>query len=355
MTDGVTHTFPALKGVQAGREYYIAMCPLKLVPELFHFDDSSLPPEMRAQRALDRSRIPEIARYILENRFDYVFSAITASIDGPLEFIQSENGNGVRGFGRLVVPAGARLVINDGQHRRAGIEAALKQYPDLGDETIGVVFYVDAGLRRSQQLFADLNKHAVHPTGSIGILYDFRDPLANLVRELAEEVPVFRGLTEKERAIITRRSDKLFTLGGIYNATATLLGKRRGSKVNDEERNTANLFWNELSHVIPEWQMAAKRVISIPELREESVCANNSLLLALGMAGRQLIQTYPEDWLSRLDPLRKVDWSVGNRMWEGRIIVRGKFSKSRQSLQLTAIKLRAILELPLNSDEAWLV
>src|SRR5207253_11230330 len=93
--------------------------------------------------------------------------------------------------GFLVVSMSARFVINDGQHRRAAIEAALEEQPDLGGETIAVVFYVDAGLHRSQQLYADLNRHALRPTQSLGILYDYRDPLAGLARDLAERVFCF--------------------------------------------------------------------------------------------------------------------------------------------------------------------
>ena len=75
---GYTYTFPALRGIQAGREYYVAMCPLKLLPRIFLFDEAPLPPELRAQRTLNTARVPDIARYIVENQKDYAFSAITA-------------------------------------------------------------------------------------------------------------------------------------------------------------------------------------------------------------------------------------------------------------------------------------
>jgi DNA sulfur modification protein DndB len=74
----------AIRGVQAGREYYSAMCPLKLIPKLFLFDEEEVPSQMRAQRQLNRSRVPEIARYLVDNPTEYVFSSITASIDGPV-------------------------------------------------------------------------------------------------------------------------------------------------------------------------------------------------------------------------------------------------------------------------------
>ena len=51
---GYEYVFPAIRGVQAGREYYVTMCPLRLIPRLFLFDEEELPPEMRAQRNLNR-------------------------------------------------------------------------------------------------------------------------------------------------------------------------------------------------------------------------------------------------------------------------------------------------------------
>ncbi|MFV1965747.1 MAG: DNA sulfur modification protein DndB [Pirellulaceae bacterium] len=169
------YVFPSIRGVQAGREYYISMCPLRLIPRIFLFDEEELKPELRAQRTLNKQRVPEIARYITQNPRNYTFSSLTASIDGKVKFEPLGPDEGGRNIGRLHVPMNARFVINDGQHRRAAIEAALHENPDLGDETISVVFFLDVGLRRCQQMFADLNRYAIRPTTSLGLLYDHRD------------------------------------------------------------------------------------------------------------------------------------------------------------------------------------
>ena len=59
---------------------------------------------------------------------------------------------------------------------------------ELGNDEISVVFFQDLGLEKSQQMFADLNKHAVKPTKSIGILYDRRNAysvfVVNMVKNL---------------------------------------------------------------------------------------------------------------------------------------------------------------------------
>src|SRR4051794_1043174 len=80
------YVFPAIRGVQAGREYYVTMCPLRLIPRLFVFDEEELVPELRAQRTLNKARVPEIARYVIDNPVGYVFSALTASVDAEVQF-----------------------------------------------------------------------------------------------------------------------------------------------------------------------------------------------------------------------------------------------------------------------------
>jgi hypothetical protein len=81
-----SYTFAAIRGIQAGDEYYTCICDLATIPRLFLFNESAVPAELRSQRHVNKSRIPEIANYILENPKNYIFSAITASIDGKVEF-----------------------------------------------------------------------------------------------------------------------------------------------------------------------------------------------------------------------------------------------------------------------------
>src|SRR6185295_6801464 len=146
---GFEYVFPAIRGLQANREYYVSMCPLRLLPKLFLFNEEELVPELRAQRVLNKNRVPEIARYILDHPRDYVFSAITASVNAEVRFDPLEGVD--KRVGSLHIPMSAQFIINDGQHRRAAIESALRENPDLADESIAVVFFLDRGLERCQQ------------------------------------------------------------------------------------------------------------------------------------------------------------------------------------------------------------
>lgn len=348
--ESFAYIFSALTGVQAGREYYVAMCPLKLIPKIFLFNEDELPPELRAQRTINRARVPEIARYLIDNPKEYVFSAITASIDGDLLFEPYGSDSGF--VGKLRIPMTARFIINDGQHRRAGIEEALKEKPEIGDETIAVVLFKDGGLKRSQQMFADLNKHAVRPTKSIGILYDLRDPLSQLARNLIFSVPCFKGLTETQKTTISNRSIKLFTLSGIYQGTRALLNKSKNAVVSAEEESLAVAFWTEVGKHIAEWEMARQRKVSSAELRRDSIHAHGIALHALGIMGCALVAAEPKRWKERLRVLSKVDWARSNtKVWEGRAMIGGRVSKAHNNVLLTAVVLKRAVGVGLTPEE----
>ncbi len=352
MSEAFNYLFTALRGRQAGRPYYVAMCPLRLIPKIFLFDEDELPPELRAQRTLNRSRVPDIANYLVHNPEDYAFSSLTASIDGPVQFEPLDDTDLGRDVGRLVVPMTARFLINDGQHRRAAIEEAIKERPELADETISVVFFIDQDLERSQQLFADLNKHAVRPTKSLGIYYDRRDPLANLCRRLINKVDLFKGLTEIEKTTISNRSTKLFTLSSIYQATQELLKKKRKTaKVSKAQEKLAADYWETLGNVIPEWRLAKEKQISTAELRRDYIHAHGIALHALGIVGANLLAQFPQAWPERLPLLATVDWSRSAAVWAGRVVINGRISKSRQSILLTVNVLKSVLGLPLTVEE----
>ncbi len=326
--------FDAIRGFQAGRPFYVAMCPLKIIPKLFLFNDHELPPMLRAQRTLRSSRIPAIANYIVNNPKDYIFSSLTASVDGRLRFSPAPSLGEDGKLGRLYISMNSRLLINDGQHRRAAIEEALKQQPGLGNETISVVFFEDKGLKRSQQMFADLNKHATKPTKSLGILYDHRDLFAQFIVKLVNSVEIFKGRTELEKTSISNRSSEFFTLNGVSEATKQLL-QLKSKEILEDQQRLAHEFWDEVSKNIPEWRNLADNQITAAELRKNYVHAHTNLLNAIGMAGHVLISHYP-NWKQILKKLQKIDWGRNSSVWEGKIVLDGRMIKQKAGIKKAA-------------------
>jgi DNA sulfur modification protein DndB len=173
-----------------------------------------------------------------------------------------------------------------------------------------------------------------------------------LARHLAQNAAPFKGLTELEKTTISNRSIKLFTLSAIYQATGALLDKRKNDPINDEEKDLALRFWNELVKVITEWQLVIKHEVSSGELRQDYVHVHAVTLHALGIAGHALLETHPDDWSQQLQHLRQIDWSRSNvEVWEGRTMSGGHMSKSRRNVQATAAFLKKNLGLTLTSAE----
>ncbi|MCH7560719.1 MAG: DNA sulfur modification protein DndB [Thaumarchaeota archaeon] len=333
-TGAEVYGFDAIRGVQAGRPFYVAMCPLKIIPKLFLFNDHELPPMLRAQRTLRKSRIPAIANYIINNPKDYIFSSLTASIDGKIRFSPAPSLGQEGKLGRLYISMNARMLINDGQHRRAAIEEALKRQPLLGNESISVVFFQDKGLKRSQQMFSDLNKHATKPTKSLSILYDHRDSFARFIVKLVNSVEIFKGRTELEKTSISNRASEFFTLNGISEATKYLL-KLKSKDVPEEQQQIAHEFWDEVSKNIPEWKNLVDEQVTAGELRKNYVNSHTNLLNALGMVGHILITYYP-DWKKYLKKLQKIDWSRNSSLWAGKIVLDGRMMKQKIGIKKAA-------------------
>lgn len=331
--------FPAVKGVQAKREYYTSMVPLDVISKLFQFADEEMPPEIRAQRILNKSRIPEIRDYILSNLDNYVFSSLTVSVDGEIEF--NSISEATPQIGTVSISMTSRFLINDGQHRRAAIAEAIKMNPELKNEHISVVFYKDEGLARSQQMFSDLNRYAIKPTKSINILYNSREESAIVAKSVIEKVPSFNGLVEKEKTTISNRSKALFTLSAICTATDELLN---GLDLNiTEKTELAISFWKMVSYHIKEWTMVAGGDMKSSDVRRDYICSLSITLVSLGFAGNALIKAYPNDWKERINVLANIDWKKSNPIWENLVFVNGKVAANRSTQRAMSSYMRSIL------------
>ena len=341
-----TYNFPAVKGIQAGREYYITMIPLKYLVKLLPEPIEYIPPEFRAQRRLNESRIPEIKTYILENRDSYIFSSLTASIDGKFSFQESKE---LENTGLLKISMDAKMLINDGQHRRAAIAQALAEDETLEDETISVVLFEDRGLEKSQQMFTDLNMNAQKSSNSINTCFETRDPLAVLTKGIVRDNPFLNKYTDLEKDNLGKNSSKLFTLYTIFRVNRKIIG---GSEVTLEDERFLHSFWNNVTGNIPELQELEIRAINKATLREEYVVTLGVTLLSFSRIGVWLYQTQGVNIEKYLKKLSKVDWSRNNPAWNGRIIREdGKIMNNENAIILAGNYLKKCLGIPLSKDE----
>lgn len=341
---GFSYNFSAVKGIQAEREYYIAMVPLGLLTKLFGKENEYLLPEYRAQRSINESRIPEIKDYILSNKTSYVFSALSASIDGKFRFQVSELDDNL---GILQVDMNAILLINDGQHRKAAIEAALEEQPELADETIAIVFFKDEGLKRSQQMFADLNKNAVKPSKSLSTLYDDRDDLSNAVKYVVSRIPFLSKYVDKEHDSLGKYSSKLFTLANFLRANQRIC---KNKKIDKELNDFLYKYWNMVFTSIDEWKMLENKQLYKYSLKEDYILTLSIVMNAFGRIGYSF---YNEDLdLELLKNLNNIDWMRCNAEWNGRCFDQyGKIIAKEDSIIKICNLIKNKLGIPLTKEE----
>ncbi len=327
------HTFEAVRGIQARREFYVAMCTMKSVAKMFTFYDPDIPAGSRAQRILRKSRIPRIRDYIIDNPSTYIFSSLTVSVGGKITFNPIFN-NKNKNLGTISMSQDSPILINDGQHRVAAINAAINEMPEIRSEMISVVFFEDKGLKKSQQMFSDLNKNAVKPTKSLGILYDSRNKFSKFIVDLINDVRIFKNLTELEKTTISNRSKSLFTLNGISESTKMLFGKSKG--LTKQEELLAMDYWNEISKNIPEWNLLINKKITPAEMRKDYVHANTNMLQAFGVVGKTLLSEFPTTWKKKLVNLNDLDWNRTNPIWEKKVVLNGRMIKTKFGINLAA-------------------
>lgn len=340
------YRFPVVKGIQANHEYYIAMVPLKMIRRLFPDDEEYVLPEYRAQRKLNESRVPVISRYITDNRDSYVFSALAASIDGAFKYVPISEG---LDLGTLEISMDAKFLINDGQHRKAAILDAIKEDPSLGDETISIVFYEDKGLTRSQQIFTDLNKNAVKTSNSISELYDSRDRMAVITRNVVNRVDFLNLYTDKEKDILGKYSSKLFTLNTFYVANKTIVGR---SSIDEKTENFIEDFWKSIAKNMILWNDLENRTITKVDLRENYIATQAIVIRALGRVGNYLYMNQKYDIDHILQGLSTINWSRNASIWKLRAIsTNGRVITNNKAAVLIGNVIKMHLNLPLSQSE----
>ncbi len=341
-------SFPAIKAFMGKREYYAAIASLGEIPRLFTFTDvADFTAEHRSQRALNKGRVQPIARYILDNEDGYLFSSIVASYQGNAVFLPSPVSEYL---GTLELDLGqTKFVINDGQHRSAGIAAALRENPDLGQDSISVLFFPFENLGRTQQMFSDLNRYVVKTPTALNILFDKRDPLAQVVLATIENVPVFRGLTDKERVSLSPKSTALFTLVSLYDAGQEFLAQSAVEGVellHADKVEQLTTFWDFITTLIPDWKEVKEGRKTAADVRRDTISAHSVILRAIGSIGGEVKKLFPQKWQSKLKGLAKVDWRKTNSEWLNVVIVGNSVVSSRQARVAARELLWRMLDLP---------
>ncbi|HEY9826771.1 MAG TPA: DNA sulfur modification protein DndB [Stenomitos sp.] len=322
MKDVPCYSFPAISGIQSGCLYYSTMIPLALLPKLFVWKTEDMPAEMRSQRRPDETRIKKIADYVLSER--YTFSSVTVTVDpgeNELQFAPLQGD-----VGTLKIPMDSQLLIADGQHRIYGLQLAMQQNPELRDEAISCVIFLDIGLKRRQQIFHDLNNHVSKPNKSLNLLYDHGSDKSDLARQVMKGVPIFAQYTDTERTNLGKKSSKVFTFNAIEESNQYLFANSQLKQ--DKKVETAIAFWKAITEQIPEWKRLLSKEYAPSDVRQNLICGHAISLCGIAHLGFYLLRH--NNWQQKLEKLEldTVDWNKTNPEFNNQIVFGGRIYKN---------------------------
>ena len=287
----------------------------------------------------------------MNNRDSYVFSAIAASIDGDVRFVPSKENNEI---GVLEIDMNSKMLINDGQHRKAAILAAIEEDQTLEKETIAVVLYKDKGLVRSQQMFTDLNKHAVTTSKSLNALYDSKDRCSIITKQVLKNVEFLNRYTDKEKDNLGKFSQMLFTLNNLVNSNRRAVKSAESFGFTTEQTvDYLTYYWNTVCLNINEWTDLEKREISKKELRESFIITQGVTILSLGYLADFFFNHGEYSMDLYLKNLKTIDWSRNNyKSWLGCAIKpNGRINRTDSGINLTFLRIKSLIGLPVSESE----
>jgi DNA sulfur modification protein DndB len=318
----------ALVGRMGRRPVYNALIRIDLAVLLFTTYDWRIDVEHRAQRIPKAARIPDIVAYLRKHPTDWIFPSFTVSFAGSTHFKKDNNA----ASGTLLLDDSEPLLVSDGQHRFLGLERALEELPNLGPQTISILFINRPSLDKAQQLFADLNKHAKTPPKSLLVLYDKSPALNRITVMVAERAQLFKDRVEKERTFVTKRSRLLTSLSALYQANERLFKYDRVFANTDPEAAAeyAIHVWDSIAQSIPQYNAVAKGHVSPAELREDTILASSLVFWALGDVAAEVKQS-GKLTRNKLRPLGEINWSKRNRYWQGLVMLGTDIITRRQS------------------------
>lgn len=349
----IEFSIPAVRGTQSGRPFYSGMCPINLLPKLFPIGTNpDLTDAHQSFRGVNLTRVREIAHDICVHHDDFNLAAVTISIEEQVRFVPARSsGSQFLAGGELRIPLNARITIIDGIHRIYGMQRALRERPELGNECLAVVIHVDPkGLRRGQ-IFSDVKRYERPSAQSLRIGLDDRDETAKLTRDVISVVPVFANAIEMEKTAISNRSRDLFTLSALYHANQILLADRKATPYADRLQ-IASEFWNAVADQIPGWKEIVNGPRSAAEIRSAYVHCHAIGIAALARAGRALLIQSPKGWRKSIAKLKSFDWARSNtKLWEGRAMIGGRLSKSSSAVARAGNAVKLHLGLKLSREE----
>lgn len=215
---------PAIRGILGDIVYYTSSFTFKQIAERVQKVNDELHTSTSLRDQLQRSltkNYESITNYILSQKEHFFNALVLAVYDGEPVWNEIEvgfKGEDYYNMGFLMLNGEEKIFPVDGQHRVEGIKDAIKENPELEDETISVILIGHQknkeGMERTRRIFSTLNRYAKPvSTGDI-IALDEDDTVAIVTRNMLESFPLFMNdniSDDKKTKAIAEKDVKSFT------------------------------------------------------------------------------------------------------------------------------------------------
>ncbi|MGR5312118.1 DNA sulfur modification protein DndB [Photobacterium damselae] len=317
--------FPAVKGEQAGRAYYMATVPFSVLGRLLQLDTAGGVLE-RSQREVNETRANKVKKYILENPTAYIIPSLTGVIN--VDDIADID-------------------------RATGIIQSIKDNSSLKNELVPIMLFTNMSLEERQQAFSDINGTAAKPQQSLSDSYNSRDSLPMLAKHIAMNCSVFNGLIEYERNSITEKSDKLFPIKTIKDASQKFLGITKVDVITEEQKELCVKLWKQIGKEL-NWSIddITSIGLDVKQIRTDTIKTHTIMINALALAVSCVIKSIDFDEID-FSKLQMLDFKRDSSDFLDRCVdsKNGSMITNSTALKLTANKVIVCLGGTLNDEQ----
>lgn len=191
------------------------------------------------QRALT-SNYESIRDYILKDQERFFNAVILAIYDGNPQWLEvefNEEESEYTNVGFLQFSGEEVIFPVDGQHRVAGIAAAIADNPALAMEQVPVIFIAhsndDQGMKKTRKLFSTLNRRAKPVGQNENIALDEDDISSIITRDLVQDFPLCMGtniVNSLGKQIQSSNEEAFTSLITLYQCVELLVKHKLGER-----------------------------------------------------------------------------------------------------------------------------
>lgn len=229
---------PVIRGKMGNWRYYSGIMSFEQVTKYVTASIGELYQAQCLDELLQRdltSNYSAIKEYLLKDNERFFNALILAIYDGDPQWLEIEfEKNEYSNVGFLQFSGKEVIFPVDGQHRVAGIKAAIEENEDLKNETVPVIFIAHSqtpeGRTRTRKLFSTLNRRAKPVGQNENIALDEDDVCSIITRDLLQNYALFKDknvVNSKSKQIPNNNFTAITSLIALYQAVCVIVQKKQ--------------------------------------------------------------------------------------------------------------------------------